>query len=87
MMMVQTNNNAGILDFRPVFDTYAKNTVFQAKAKRKSKFGVYQFDYETFIVFDRVQKREICVCSNYDNLEDARQRARKIAALLNASGG
>jgi hypothetical protein len=54
------------------------------------KYAVSQFDGSTFQVVDLVEKREICVCSDYDEKEDARERAEKIAALLNGndtSGG
>ena len=82
---MKTNNNAGVIDFRPVFDFYKTNADFQAKTKKKSKIGVYQFDHETFVVFDRSKKREICVCSNYDDWTDAKDRAKNIAKLLNGS--
>ena len=44
-----------------------------------------QFDGSTFVVFDQKEQREICVCANYDDWEDAEERANKIIALLNAS--
>ena len=31
----------------------------------------------------RKKKREVCVCSEYDEREDAKERAEKIAKLLN----
>ena len=49
------------------------------------RYTFNQFDENTFIVVDQNEKREICVCSNYDNKEDAKERAEKIAMLLNAS--
>lgn len=49
------------------------------------RFDVYQFDGSTFVVFDTAEKREICVCSNYDDWEDAEERAKNIAKLLNES--
>lgn len=48
------------------------------------RYNISQFDGSTFIVFDQNEKREICVCGNYDDQEDAEDRARKIAFLLNA---
>ena len=47
------------------------------------RYDVYQFDSETFVVSDEVTKREICICGEYDDLADARQRAEQIAELLN----
>jgi hypothetical protein len=38
-------------------------------------------------VVDLYEQREICVCAEYDDWEDARERAEKIVALLNASEG
>lgn len=49
------------------------------------RFDIYKFDGSTFVVFDTVEKREICVCSNYDDWEDAEERAKNIASLLNKS--
>ncbi len=48
-----------------------------------NRFDFYQFDAQTFVVFDTVEKREICVCSNYEDWEDAEERARQIVKLLN----
>jgi len=42
-----------------------------------------QFDRSTFVVFDVEEQREICICGNYDDYEDAKERAEKIARLLN----
>lgn len=36
-----------------------------------------QFDQSTFIVINQVEKREICVCSNYDEWDDSRSCAEK----------
>ncbi len=47
------------------------------------RFVVHKFDGNTFVVFDTVEKREICICSNYDDWEDAELRAKKIAKALN----
>ncbi len=49
------------------------------------RYTFNQFDENTFVVVDQSEKREICVCSNYDDKEDAKERAEKIAMLLNAS--
>jgi len=49
------------------------------------RYIVSQFDESTFIVIDRTEQREICVCSDHDDREDAEERAGKIAKLLNAS--
>jgi len=50
------------------------------------RFSVAQFDRSTFVVIDQVEQREICICANYDDWEDAEERTQKIASLLNASG-
>ena len=49
------------------------------------RYVVSQFDGSTFVVIDQTEKREVCVCSEHDGREDARERAEKIAILLNAS--
>jgi len=51
------------------------------------RYDVFQVDLSTFQVIDAQDQREICVCSDYDEKEDAKERAERIAALLNASGG
>ena len=48
-----------------------------------NRFAVSQFDKNTFVVVDQNEQREVCVCSNYDNWEDADKRAKSIAKLLN----
>jgi hypothetical protein len=47
------------------------------------RFGVSQFDRDTFIVIDRYEHREVCVCGNYQEYKDAEKRARQIANALN----
>jgi ribosomal protein L14E/L6E/L27E len=49
------------------------------------RYIVSQFDDITFIVIDQIEQREICICSGYDDREDAEERAGKIAKMLNAS--
>lgn len=44
---------------------------------------VSQFDSNTFIVIDKKEQREICVCCNFDENIDAESRAQEIPALLN----
>ncbi len=48
------------------------------------RYAVEQFDGSTFQVMDLMENREICVCSDYDDWEDAKERVEKIVALLNA---
>jgi len=48
------------------------------------RYTISQFDGSTFQVVDLVEQREICVCSNYADWEDAKERAERIVALLNA---
>lgn len=50
-----------------------------------SRYIVRQFDESTFIVIDQIEQREICVCSDYGDREDAEERAGNIAKLLNSS--
>lgn len=50
-----------------------------------NRFVVSQFDENTFIVVDQNEQREVCVCSNYDDWEDADKRAKDIVKLLNES--
>jgi hypothetical protein len=47
------------------------------------RFVVHQFDASTYVVLDQEEQREICVCGNYDNWDDAKERAEKIVMLLN----
>jgi hypothetical protein len=48
-----------------------------------NRFDLYQSDEQTYVVFDTVEQREVCVCSNYDEWEDAEERAKQIVKLLN----
>jgi hypothetical protein len=47
------------------------------------RYIVSQFDESTFVVIDQKEQREVCVCSNYDDWQDAKERAGKITTLLN----
>ncbi|MBK8419788.1 hypothetical protein [Candidatus Villigracilis saccharophilus] len=49
------------------------------------RYIVSQLDGNTFVVIDQKEQREVCVCGNYEDWEDAKERAEKIAELLNAS--
>lgn len=49
------------------------------------RYIVSQFDDDTFVVIDQNEQREVCVCSNYDDWMDAKDRAKNIAKLLNGS--
>jgi hypothetical protein len=42
------------------------------------RFDTHQFDD----VFDIIEQREICVCMNYDDWDDAKTRADTIVMLL-----
>lgn len=48
------------------------------------KYVVSQFDGSTFVVIDQTEQREVCVCSNDEDWDDARERAERITNLLNA---
>ena len=47
------------------------------------RYATYQFNGSTFVVFDQYEQREICVCQNYDDYEDAELRAKEIVVALN----
>ena len=47
------------------------------------RYVVSQFDGSTLVGIDQTEKREVCVCSDYEDWDDARERAEKIAKLLN----
>jgi hypothetical protein len=47
------------------------------------RYDSHQLDENTFVVFDKIEQREICVCVNYDDWDDAKARADKIVLLLN----
>lgn len=49
------------------------------------RYSISQFDSNTFVIIDEKEKREICVCENYNDYLDAEERAQRIAALLNES--
>jgi hypothetical protein len=49
------------------------------------RYIITRFDTNTFVVIDQNEQREVCVCSNYGDLEDAEDRASKIVGLLNES--
>jgi hypothetical protein len=47
------------------------------------RFVVHQFDGSTYVVLDREKQRQICVCQDYEDWDDAKERADEIALLLN----
>lgn len=49
------------------------------------RYVVHQFDGSTLVVIGQKEKCEVYVCSEYDEKEDTRERAEKIASLLNVS--
>ena len=49
------------------------------------RYSVSQFDVSTYVVYDLRERREVCICGNYDDRTDAEHRGRRIAALLNES--
>jgi hypothetical protein len=48
------------------------------------RYGIYRFDCNTYIVFDRMTNKEICVCSGYEGGRNYKKRAQTIARSLNA---
>jgi hypothetical protein len=63
--------------------------VFFSPAKKehvsKERYYVSQFDGDSYQIIDAVENREVCVCSNYDDREDAEERVKNIVRLLNES--
>ena len=51
----------------------------------KDRYYISQFDNYSYQIIDSIEKREICVCSNYDDWEDAEGRAKDLIKLLNAN--
>ncbi len=47
------------------------------------RYIVSQFDGDTFVVIDQNEQREICICENNEDWDDAEKRAKEIATLLN----
>lgn len=47
------------------------------------RYTISQFDNSTFVVLDKYENREVCVCSNYQEWTDAEKRAHYIVAALN----
>ncbi len=62
------------------FFTYTKR-----EHANKERYYISQFDGDTYQIVDSFERREICVCSNYDDWEDAKERALNIVKLLNAN--
>jgi hypothetical protein len=53
------------------------------KRTKKSRYYISQFDRDIYQVVDSVENREVCVCSNHDDWQDAEERAKKIVRVLN----
>lgn len=56
----------------------------QQKRTENNRYYISQFDSDTYQIVDSVENREVCVCSNYDNWDDAEERAKKIGEYLKA---
>lgn len=63
--------------------TLAFFSAMEKERRAKKRYYISQFDDDTYQIIDSVENREVCVCSNYDEWEDAEQRAKNIAKLLN----
>lgn len=49
-----------------------------------NRYAIHKFDFQTFVVFDRLKKREVCVCAWYEEGGlDPHARAKAISRLLN----
>lgn len=46
------------------------------------RYMVSHFDGNTFVVMDQTEQRGVCDCSDYDDWEDAANRANMIVLLL-----
>ena len=42
----------------------------------QERYYVSRFDGDTYQIVDSVENREVCACSNYDDWEDAMERAK-----------
>jgi hypothetical protein len=51
----------------------------------EKRYYISQFDDDTYQIIDSIEKREVFVCSNYDDWEDAEERAKRLMKLLNQS--
>ena len=47
------------------------------------RYYISRFDGDTYQIVDSIENREICVCSNYDDFFDAKERAKMIVKALN----
>lgn len=65
--------------------TLAFFSAMEKERRAKERYYISQFDDDTYQIIDSVENREVCVCSNYDDWEDARERAKNITKLLNES--
>lgn len=65
--------------------TLAFFSAMEKERRAKKRYYISQFDDDTYQIIDSVENREVCVCSNYDDWEDAGERAKNITKLLNES--
>ncbi len=45
-------------------------------------YYVTRFDHDTYVVLEKTTGREICVCCNYGDWQDAKKRADRVAYCL-----
>ena len=55
----------------------------RGKRTDTKRYYISQFDGDTYQIIDSIENREICVCSNYDDRDDAEERAKRLTNLLN----
>jgi len=49
-----------------------------------SRYAINKFDFQTYVVFNRMKKREICICGwHEEDGIDPHARAKMITRLLN----
>lgn len=48
-----------------------------------NRFAVSQFDASTYVVFDQIENKEICVCAGYEDADSPNKQAVAIADALN----
>lgn len=64
-------------------DSTAEIVGMNAIANEQSKYTTYQLDASTYIVYDQIDEKEICVCSEYEDGVLPEIRAKMIIDALN----
>lgn len=48
-----------------------------------NRYAISLFDASTYVVFDQLENKEICVCTEYADSISARRRAEMVVSALN----